>query len=489
MDSGLTRRQILQAGIAAGAVALSSDPLVQAAGAAVTPPPGKLSDIEHVIILIQENRSFDHYFGTYSGVEGYGSPSAKAVYEQEGYPAEGFEGKLLPFHLETNGVAQCFPDITHSWGPQHQSWDSGAMDDFVRTHLEHDGTQAGPATMGYYEKNDIPFYRALANAFTLCDHYHCSVLGPTDPNRLYSMTATIDPDGANGGPLVETLEKGDPRASGKFTWETMPEALSSAGVTWKVYDGNILGFEDNPLEYFKNFKTNTTLANAAFGNSYPKSFKHDLNHGELPQVSWINVSAAETEHPGNSSAKVGEAVVADLLKRVMHHKATWEKTAVFITWDENGGFFDHVAPPTAPLGTAGEYLTAPDVTGNSGGVTGPIGLGFRVPMMVISPWSRGGLVASETYDHTSMLRFLETRFGVEVPNLSTWRRETTGDLTGAFNFAAPPIFKPAKELPKVTFSGSEASEGGCVAKAPVSVPPNSVPVQEAGTRKSPSGIV
>jgi phospholipase C len=488
MDSGLTRRQVLQAGIAAGAVALSSDPLVQMASAAVTPPLGKLSDIEHVIILIQENRSFDHYFGTYSGVEGYGSPGAKAVYEQEGYPAEGFEGKLLPFHLETNNVAQCFPDITHSWKPQHRSWDSGAMDEFVRTHLEIDGSQAGPATMGYYEKADIPFYHAVANTFTVCDHYHCSVLGPTDPNRLYSMTGTIDPSGANGGPLVETLEKGDPRASGKFTWETMPEALQSAGITWKVYDGNILGFEDNPLEYFKNFKTNPTLAKLAFESSYPKSFKHDLNHGELPQVSWINTSANETEHPGNSSAKVGEAVVADLLKRVMGHKSTWEKTAIFITWDENGGFFDHVAPPVPPMETPGEFLTVPDITGNSGGVNGPIGLGFRVPMLVISPFSRGGLVSSEVYDHTSMLRFLETRFGVEVPNLSAWRRETTSDLTGAFNFAAPPIFKKPKGLPKVELPGTEGSEGGCSTKAPVVVPPNSQPVQEPGTRGTPSGI-
>ena len=138
----------------------------------------------------------------------------------------------------------------------------------------------------------------------------------------------------------------------------------------------------------------------------------------------------------------------------MGHKAMWEKTALFITWDENGGFFDHVAPPTAPLGTPGEYLTAPTSRATPGGITGPIGLGFRVPMLVVSPFTRGGLVSSETYDHTSTLRFLETRFGVEVPNLSDWRRETTGDLTGAFNFAAPPELEEAKELPTVELSGA-----------------------------------
>ncbi len=171
-------------------------------------------------------------------------------------------------------------------------------------------------------------------------------------------------------------------------------------------------------------------------------------------------------------------------------KEVWEKTAIFVTWDENGGFFDHVAPPTAPLGTPDEYLTVPDVTGNSGGVTGPIGLGFRVPMLVVSPWSRGGLVSSQVYDHTSTLRFLETRFGVEVPNLSAWRRETTGDLTEAFNFAAPPSFRLPGHL-KVALTPAEEVQGAlqCTSKAPVTVPPNSKPVQEAGTRGTPSGVV
>jgi phospholipase C len=170
---------------------------------------------------------------------------------------------------------------------------------------------------------------------------------------------------------------------------------------------------------------------------------------------------------------------------LMKHKKVWEKTAVFITWDENGGFFDHVAPPTAPPGTPGEYITVEDITKDDGGETGPIGLGFRVPMLVVSPFTRGGLVSSQVYDHTSTLRFLETRFGVEVPNLSAWRRETTGDLTDAFNFAAPPNAKNA-HLPTVTLVPSEES---CFKTSPVEVPPNSVPVQEPGTRAQPSGIV
>ena len=486
MDSRLTRRGILQAGAAAGAAALAADPLAQLASAATKPKPlGKLTDIEHVIILIQENRSFDHYFGTYSGVEGFGNPAAKSIFEQTGYPAEGFEGKLLPFHLETAGASQCFPDITHSWVPQHKAWNNGAMYKFVSTHLEFDGANAGPAAMGYYEQGDIPFFRAVANSFTLCDHYHCSVLGPTYPNRLYSVSGTIDPNGEKGGPLVATTSIPIDLSYTPFSWETMPEALQAAGITWKSYSGIGLGLEDNVLAFFKNMVGNSTLRNLAFNQTYPRGFKHDLAHGELPQVSWINTSLAETEHPGNSSAKVGEHVLAELMKLMLKHKKVWEKTAIFVTWDENGGFFDHVAPPVPPPGTPNEYLTVPDISGTDGGVKGPIGLGFRVPMLVLSPFTRGGLVSSEVYDHTSTLRFLEKRWGVEVPNLSEWRRENTGDLTGAFNFAAPPEPKNPN-LPSVTLT---AEEEACFKNSPVTVPPNSYPVQEPGTRSQPSGIV
>ncbi len=485
MDSGLTRRQILQAGAAAGAVALSSDPLVQLAQAAKSKPLGKLTDIEHVIILIQENRSFDHYFGTYSGVEGYGSPAAQAVYEQAGYPVAGYEGKLLPFHLNPGMMAQCMPDITHSWVPQHKAWNNGAMDEFVRTHIEYDGLGAGSATMGYYEKSDLDFYYTLAENFTICDHYFCSTIGPTYPNRLYSMTGTLDPEGKGGGPLVETTFIPVGGESPKFHWPTMVEALQSAGITWKVYSGREFGFEDNVLGFFENVVNNPTLNSLAFEQEWPNDFRKDILHDELPQVSWIDTSLVETEHPGNSSAKIGERVVQEVLKNLLRRRKVWQKTALFITWDENGGFFDHVAPPTAPPGTPGEYLTVPDINNNYGGITGPVGLGFRVPMLVVSPFTRGGLVCPDVFDHTSTLRFLETRFGVEVPNLSEWRRETCGDLTSAFNFAAPP--NPKKpNLPTVTLSSEEES---CTSPAPVPVPPNSHPVQEPGTRGRPSGIV
>jgi phospholipase C len=486
LAKGLTRRELLAAGAATGIATIGRDPLVQQALAAA-PKSGKLSDIEHVIILIQENRSFDHYFGTMPGVRGFKDAEENAEVAQSGYPVAGYEGKLFPFHLQTNsGSPQCFPDITHDWVPQHESWNEGAMDRWIETHLAHDGPVAGPATMGYYEQADIPFYFALADAFTICDGYHCSVLGPTDPNRLYSMSATLDPTGANGGPLVQTVGVGQ-RASfnGRFTWETMPEALSAAGISWKVYDGIEFGSLDNPLSYFANFQGENALSEKAFKSMYPCDFSEDMANGELPAVSWINLSALETEHPGFSTQAVGEYAVDKLMRRVLSHKKVWEKTAIFITWDENGGFYDHVAPPVPPPGTPGEYLTAPDITNDSGGVQGPVGLGFRVPLLIVSPFSAGGLCSPDVFDHTSLLRFLETRFGVEVPNLSTWRRETVGDLTSAFNFVSETVTKP--QLPAVTLKKRERADGGCSTSNPVTVPPNSLPEQAAGTRPVPSG--
>jgi phospholipase C len=484
--SGMTRRQLLQAGAGAGMLALAADPLVQLAMAKKLPP-GNLSNIEHVVIFIQENRSFDHYFGMMPGVRGYNDKSVpKSRFEQAGYNEPGFEGMLLPYHAPSAmGAGKiCFPDITHSWVPQHESWNNGQMDQFVKTHIADDGQAAGVATMAYYEREDVPFYWSLAENYTLCDHYHCSVIGPTYPNRLYSMTATLDPNGENGGPLVKT-ESNTEFLKGKFTWETMPEALSAHGVSWKVYNGLEAGFEDNVLEFFKNFQTNSTLKKLGLEPLFPNDFVTDLKHNELPQVTWINASLPSTEHPGNSSAKVGEFVLQNIIKSLHKHKV-WEKTALFVTWDENGGFFDHVAPPVAPEGTPNEYLTKPDITGDDGGIKGPIGLGFRVPLLVLGPYARGGFLCSETFDHTSLLRFLETRFGVEVPNLSQWRRENTGDLTKAFNFVQGDTSKG--KLPKITVTEKEVTEGACEDHEALKPPANSFPQQpEGGHWRTPSG--
>jgi phospholipase C len=336
--------------------------------------------------------------------------------------------------------------------------------------------------MGYYRRSDLRFYYALADAFTICDGYHCSVIGPTDPNRLMSMSASIDPDGRHGGPLVETLVATRAKTYGKFTWTTMPERLEAHGISWKVYTSSPTGVLDSVLPYFKRYSPGSKLAQRGLEPTYPRDFLADLAHGRLPQVSWVLPSIFQSEHPGYSTALAGQAAARQVLEALVSHRKTWSRTALFITWDENGGFFDHVAPPVAPKGTKGEFLTVlPNTSDNDAqGIAGPIGLGFRVPMIVISPFSRGGLVCPDIFDHTSILRFLETRFRARVPNLSAWRRRVTGDLTSAFNFGARPNYGRPR-LPR-------ASAVVCLHN-PTPAVSGRFPHQAKGHRRRPSGIV
>jgi phospholipase C len=341
----------------------------------------------------------------------------------------------------------------------------------------------GPETMGYYTRHDLPFYYALADAFTICDGYFCSVIGPTYPNRLMSISGTIDPDGRHGGPLVETLGVSNYTSYlRRFTWTTMMERLQAHGVSWKVYTGAGGGVLDNMLVFFKACAPGSALYELGTQPTFPGDFLSDIAANRLPKVSWLLTGIGETEHPGDSAPLAGETVARQIVEALVSKPEVWRKTALFITWDENGGFFDHVAPPTPPKGTKGEFLTVAKLPDESAGIRGPIGLGFRVPMLVVSPFSRGGLVCPDTFDHTSTLRFLETRFGVEVPNLSHWRRRVTGDLTSAFNFAARPKYsKPS--LP------SPPGSATCTSFEPVPVASQPFPKQARGTRRRPSGLV
>jgi phospholipase C len=497
----ISRRELLKYGAIGAATGVSSS-LLQSCGTVNKIVSGnsscaKITDIEHVVILMQENRSFDHYFGSYRGVRGFSDNSAAF---QQSFPGGTASpaGVLLPFHLDTvNGNAACTHDITHDWAPQHQSWNNGVMDGFVTAHMAIDGS-AAPLAMGYYTRADLAYYYALADAFTICDNFFCSVMGPTDPNRLYSVAASIDPDGKNGGPVIQTLIANRAAFLGKLTYTTMPEQLETRGISWKIYNspdqGQGFGVDsDNVLPYFKQYQDPTTsLYKKAFGPQFPTDFLSDAASGNLPQVSWIVASLVDSEHPP-LPALFGEATVDVILKALTANSAAWAKTVLFLTYDENGGFFDHVPPPTAPLGTPGEYLTVPAVPdptieGNPP-ITGPIGLGFRVPTLIVSPFSRGGFVSSGLFDHTSILRFIETRFGAEVPNLSAWRRSTVGDMTSAFNFTSPDPSVPTLPSTSADLSMITAE---CAADAagfiPITLPdPQVMPVQESGSPRRPSG--
>jgi phospholipase C len=510
---GFTRRDLLRAGAAAGALAsletLATPARVLDKVLAATTSCGSLDAIEHVVIFINENRSFDSYYGTYRGVRGFHDRTAlpltdgsgKSIFYQPfpGEAGEPYGGHLLPFRFNTFEGGECVNDISHQWAAMHECWNGGAMDGFLSTHLRTNGLHDGPNTMGYYTREDLPFFHALADAFTICDEYHCSVMGPTDPNRCYTMSASIDPEGRHGGPCLETLTTDRAQQFGKFTWKTYPEQLQAAGVTWKIYSTPDGDYGDNVLPYFKAYQEDPQLAANAFTPQFPTDFIADCSAGTLPQVSWVLCSLVESEHPP-AAVTYGEVALAQILDALTSNQALWETTALFATYDENGGFFDHVPPPVAPAGTKGEYLTVEPLPTAAEGVRGPIGLGFRVPMLVISPFSRGGLVCSHVFDHTSTLRFLERRFGPAVPNLSPWRRSHTGDLTAAFNFASPS--EPSvPTLPSPSLTDQRVLNSDCPTQAPdagsaefptvqgypLPPPPQAVPPQERAVPRRPSG--
>ncbi|MGW4485338.1 alkaline phosphatase family protein [Amycolatopsis sp. NPDC004368] len=436
--TGLTRRRLFGAAAAGGLAAAAAvlPPNVRSALASPPPAGGHLRDIKHVVMLMQENRSFDHYFGTLSGVRGFDDPHAlrlpggRSVFHQPDptHP----DGYLLPYRLNTKiTAAQAIPSTSHAWSVQHSAWNDGKMDNWLSAHLAADGATKGPYTMGYFTREDIPFQYALADAFTICDAYHCSVLGPTWPNRYMWLSGTIDADGQFGGPSLETGKVPD----GHFTFKTYPERLTEAGVSWKVYHspGGATGLPPfNAIKAYADAEPGEPLYDQAIAPSPLGQFEYDALHDQLPTVSWLLPPSAMDEHPANLPA-AGATFVAGKIDAIAANPEVWAKTVFILSYDENDGLFDHVVPPTPKPGTPGEFVTGTSPSGVKGAGL-PTGLGYRVPCIVVSPWTAGGWVSSETFDHTSQLRLLEHVTGVRETNISDWRRRTVGDLTSVFRF-------------------------------------------------------
>lgn len=448
----VNRRRFLQVAGATTAFTALSNSIQRAAALPANHRTGSIEDVEHIVVLMQENRSFDHYFGSLRGVRGFGDP--RPVARPDGkpvwYQSDGTKD-LLPFHPDADDLGLAFiQDLPHGWNDGHAAFDQGRYDKWVPS--------KGSTTMAYLTREDIPFHYALADAFTICDAYHCSFIGSTDPNRYYMWTGYTGNDGKGGGPVLGNDEAG-------YSWTTYPERLEQAGVSWKIYqdvgdgldasgswgwiqDAYRGNYGDNSLLYFKQYQNAApgdplydkarTGTDARKGEGFFDRLKADVKGGELPQISWIVAPEAFTEHP-NWPANYGAWYVAQVLDALTADPQVWAKTALFITYDENDGFFDHVVPPFPPASAAQGLSTVdagPDLfKGDSGHVAGPYGLGQRVPMLVVSPWSKGGYVCSETMDHTSVIRFMERRFGVHEPNISPWRRAVCGDLTSAFDFS------------------------------------------------------
>ncbi|MFD5700524.1 phosphocholine-specific phospholipase C, partial [Streptomyces lasiicapitis] len=447
----LNRRRFMQ--LAGGTAAFSV--LSESIGRAATLPARRRSrsiqDVEHIVVLMQENRSFDHYFGTMKGVRGFGDPrpvtlpSGKPVWHQAGGGKE-----VLPFHPDADDLGMQFiAGLDHDWAGGHKAFNNGAYDQWIPAKSER--------TMAYLTRGDIPFHYALADAFTVCDAYHCSFIGATDPNRYYMLTGHTGNDGKGGGPVLGNQEAG-------YGWTTYAERLQQAGVEWKVYqdigdgldaagkwgwieDAYRGNYGDNSLLYFNTFRgakpgdplfdKARTGTNAKAGDGLFDRLTADVKADKLPQISWIAAPEAFTEHP-NWPVNYGAWYIAKVLDALTSNPEVWSKTAVFITYDENDGYFDHIVPPYVPS-SANQGLSTVDTKldwfpGNAQYAAGHYGLGQRVPMVVVSPWSTGGFVCSQVLDHTSIIRFMENRFGVHEPNISPWRRAVCGDLTAAFDF-------------------------------------------------------
>lgn len=567
-----SRRDILQGGILLGGSAALSGILpasVQRAYA-ITPDPGTtFHDAEHVVVLMQENRSFDHMFGTLQGVRGFRDP--RPLRQADNSPVflqrERDGTAFTPWRLDVKeSRISWMGDLPHGRTDQVDAWNGGLHNNWInaKRNRRKDYTNL-PLTMGYCTRDDLPFYYAMADAFTVCDQNHCSILTSTAPNRLMLWNGTIREQHDNGSLVYLYNQLTHP---GGLTWTSFGERLQQAGVSWKCYQNQIycespfwgqpadswLGNDgDNPLERFSSYATAFTQTYRAYVEgvidaslvniakreaellaefagtptaalrakldayadqrarllrkrkaaartladctpeqlalrakglamnegdpdylslekleyevggekrqmNVPKGdvlhqFRTDVRNGNLPTVSWLVAAANFSFHPG--APWFGEWYVSEVLNILTENPEVWKKTIFILTFDENDGFFDHAptfvaADPARPetgrasegIDTGEEYATREDdliqgIAGEDVRVA-PLGLGYRVPMIVASPWSRGGWVNSQLCDHTSVIRFIqnfvEGKFGkkVEETNISDWRRTVCGDLTSCF---------------------------------------------------------
>ncbi|HEX4772426.1 MAG TPA: phospholipase C, phosphocholine-specific [Bryobacteraceae bacterium] len=583
-----TRREFFKraAQLAAGTGLTSTLlPSVEKAAAIAPAEDTTFLDAEHVVILMQENRSFDHCFGTLRGVRGFSDPRAVVLPDQNPvWLQTNATGEVYaPFRLDVERTnATWLGSLPHSWQDQNDAKNGGDHDKWlVAKPIGREHPAGLPLTMGYYTREDLPFYYALADAFTICDQHFCSSLTGTTPNRLYLWTGTIREHQNADSPANVRNENVDYGLPAR--WTTFPERLEDAGVSWKIYqnelsiysglseeeDAWLTNFTDNPIEWFPQFaaefagnhrahvvklcvslperidalekqsaaanieeernkiaqelktarellakamaehqklsgtsfdqlpQRTQTLHKKAFAiNSgdpdyrqltrlryqdgtamrelqIPKGdvlyqFRADVTNGKLPTVSWIVAPEKLSDHPG--APWYGAWYVAEVMNILTHNPDVWKKTIFVLTYDENDGLFDHVPPFGAPdpkraetgsvssgIDSVVEYVTleqdlAREPADKARG--GSIGLGFRVPLIVASPWSRGGAVCSQVFDHTSVIRFLE-RFAthksgkrVRESNISEWRRTICGDLTSVFQSAeekTQPLPFPLKE--------------------------------------------
>ena len=566
-----TRRNFLKlAALASGAAGLADllPDSIQRAWAIEPAPGSTFLDAEHIVILMQENRSFDHAFGTLRGVRGFNDPRAMRLKNNNSVfvQTDAAGNSYAPWRLDIRDTRVTWMgSLPHSRESQVDAWNEGHHDGWLEAKRSGEREYRDlPLTMGHYTREDLPFYYALADAFTVCDQNYCSVMTSTSPNRSYFWTGTIREEQRADSKVHIRNEQID---DGGMTWKTFPERLQEAGISWKHYqneltrsglsgeeDAWLSNFSDNVLECFSAYNVEAypgfalagqqviselsahaakleaelpkvtdeaagaklrasldetrnrieavktaiaksgdvryrqlsaeekALHHAAFVTNagdpdyhaldtlpyedegtaktmqVPKGdvlyqFRKDVQEGKLPAVSWLTASERFSDHP--SSAWFGAWYISEVMDILTKNPEVWKKTIFILTYDENDGYFDHApsfaaADPKRPetggasagIDTGLEYNYREDElrmgVEEKDARTGPTGMGFRVPMIVASPWSRGGWVNSQLFDHTSTLmfleRFVEGKFGktVREDNISAWRRAISGDLTSIF---------------------------------------------------------
>lgn len=545
----MNRRKFLKTSAGAGMAFNLLPPLLAKALAVEANNQTKsIKDVEHIVILMQENRSFDHYFGTMKGVRGFGDrfpipleSGKRAFVQSDGkreYGPYRADKKTMNAAL-VHGTPHDFPDTQGAWNQgKYGFWP------MFKT----------PNSMAYYTREEIPFQYALAESFTISDAYHCSIATGTDPNRIMfwsgsnfnpeKRAAGINCTDADSEPVnlrcwpdldPKTKKTGHMPEPGytyqgsSFQWATIPDVLEKAGISWRIYqdpNDNWQGAMHGCLA-FESFRT-AKPGSAIYENgmkhwSIADLTKH-VEEGTLPQVSWVLPTQMQSEHPGApSSPNRGGDFTQQVLEAITANPKVWSKTIFFLTFDENDGLFDHLPAPAVPsynldgslagkstMDIAGMYFNNEkgterfpnpfylesnkaaglpiktrfyqDKRDTISGNIRPWGLGPRVPMYMISPWSKGGWVDSQVADHTSVGQFLEKRFDVYIPAISPWHRSVCSDLTSAFDFVNPndPIFP---KLPKTSdFTEIEESSK----KLPAATPPEvQTPLfQEKGTKFS-----
>jgi phospholipase C len=493
---------------------------------------GSLKDIDHVILLMQENRSFDHYYGTLRGVRGFGDPRPLRL--KEGKPVF-----TQPRFSGAPGWGDVFVGLFRGWEvkPFRQRQKGGYAGDYSGPGLPHefeDGRNAinggwndkwvpvkGELALSHFQaETDLPYYKKLIDAFTLCDSYHCSSHAGTNPNRSFFYSGT-----SHGW----TDNRFFFRAQAPFpNWKTYPEYLQERDVSWKFYqngldgDDNFFGnFDDTIVKWFDQYRDSSTkiYERALSVNTVlrtdpdkPSQLETDIRSGSLPAVSWINAPGYFCDGPA-SSPHFGEYYVNEILSALAANPEVWRKTVFIINYDENDGFFDHVPPPMPPLpgvkdsgkvskginiSTDAKHLDAEHAVRLRKEIDNPeynpgkpaknqmtLGLGNRVPCLIISPWTVGGRVCSELFDHTSTLRFLEAWLAAKgksgkgdgLENISSWRRAVCGDMTSAFDFE--------RKLETVAKTGKDKLDAAIKSAKPV--PPYFTTAQQEAVKKGRLG--